>query len=77
MNTINSFNDFVAALQSTPKEITIGRSFLCNYSIILPAGTKLKGKKQENGELPLLSFQHSDGVLKNTKCSLILTGRRF
>ncbi|WP_447642594.1 MULTISPECIES: hypothetical protein [Chitinophagaceae] len=62
MNIINNFNDFVAALQSGQKEITIGRSFLCNYSIILPEGVTLSGQKQENGELPLLSFQHSDGI---------------
>lgn len=62
MNTINNFNDFVAALQSGQKEITISRSFLCNYSVILPEGLQINGKKQENGELPLLSFQHSDGI---------------
>ena len=62
MSIIDNFNDFVAALRSEQKEITISRSFLCNYSIILPEGVKLMGKKQENGELPLLSFQHSDGI---------------
>lgn len=46
MNTINNFNDFVAALQIGQKEIAISRSFLCNYSIILPEGVKLNGKKQ-------------------------------
>ena len=60
--TINTFNDLVSAIQNGEKEITITRSILCNYSILLPEGVNLNGKPQENGELPLLSFQHSDGI---------------
>lgn len=59
---VNTFNDLVSALQNGQKEITITRSILCNYNILLPEGVSLTGKPQENGELPLLSFQHSDGV---------------
>lgn len=60
--TINTFNDLVSAIQNGETEITIIRSILCNYSIFLPGGVTLNGKPQENGELPLLSFQHSDGI---------------
>ncbi|RAJ76822.1 hypothetical protein CLV59_108343 [Chitinophaga dinghuensis] len=59
---VNTFNDLVSALQKGEKEISITRSILCNYSILLPEGVSLNGKPQENGELPLLSFQHSDGI---------------
>ncbi len=60
--TVNTFNDLVSAIQNGQKEITITRSILCNYSMLLPEGVSLNGKPQENGELPLLSFQHSDGI---------------
>lgn len=59
---VNTFNDLVSALQNGQKEITITRSILCNYNILLLEGVSLTGKPQENGELPLLSFQHSDGI---------------
>ncbi|MEO7317029.1 MAG: hypothetical protein ABIW47_17690, partial [Ginsengibacter sp.] len=59
---IKTFNDLVAAIQNGQKDITITRSILCNYPIILPEGVNLKGQAQENDELPLLSFQHSDGI---------------
>ncbi|WP_447951665.1 hypothetical protein [Chryseobacterium koreense] len=60
--TINTFNDLASAIQNGEKEIIITRSILCNYNILLPEGVNLSGKPQENGELPLLSFQHSDGI---------------
>lgn len=59
---IKNFNDLVAAIQNGQKEIIITRSILCNYPVILPEGVNLNGQVQENGELPLLSFQHSDGI---------------
>ena len=59
---INTFNDLVSAIQNGQKDITITRSILCNYPILLPEGVNLNGQAQENGELPLLSFQHSDGI---------------
>lgn len=58
----NTFNDLISAIHNGQKEIIITRSILCNYSILLPEGVSLEGKAQENGELPLLSFQHSDGI---------------
>lgn len=59
---IKTFNDLVAALQNGQKDIVITRSILCNYSLLLPESVNLSGQPQENGELPLLSFQHSDGI---------------
>ncbi len=59
---VNTFNDLVSSIQNGQKEIIITRSILCNYSLMLPDGVSLSGKPQENGELPLLSFQHSDGI---------------
>ena len=59
---INTFNDLVSAIQNGQKDITITRSILCNYPILLPEGVNLNGQAQENGELPLFSFQHSDGI---------------
>lgn len=59
---INTFNDLITAIQTGQKDIIITRSILCNYSILLSEGVNLTGKPQENGELPLLSFQHSDGI---------------
>lgn len=59
---IATFNDLVTALLSGEKEIIITRSILCNYPLLLPEGVTVSGQEQENGELPLLSFQHSDGI---------------
>lgn len=59
---IKTFNDLIAALQNGQKDLTITRSILCNYPVLLPEGINLNGQVQENGELPLLSFQHSDGI---------------
>lgn len=59
---VNNFNDLVATIQNGEKEIIITKSILCNYSLFLPEGVSLSGKPQENGELPLLSFQNSDGI---------------
>lgn len=59
---LKTFNDLVSALQSGEKDIVLTRSILCNYPLMLPEGVKISGQEQENGELPLLSFQHSDGL---------------
>ena len=59
---ISTFNDLIATIQNGQKEIIITRSILCNYPVLLPEGVTIKGQPQENGELPLLSFQHSDGI---------------
>lgn len=59
---IKTFNDLTAAINDGKKEIVITRSVLCNYPLLLPEGVTIMGKAQENGELPLLSFQHSDGI---------------
>jgi len=59
---IDTFNSLVSAVNDGEKRIVITRSILCNYSLLLPEGVTIMGKAQENGELPLLSFQHSDGI---------------
>lgn len=59
---IDTFNNLVSALNDGQKEIVITRCILCNYPLLLPEGVTILGKAQENGELPLLSFQHSDGI---------------
>ena len=59
---VSNFNELIDAIQNKTQQIQITRSILCNYPILLPSGTQLAGEPQENGELPLLSFQHSDGI---------------
>lgn len=60
--SIENFEQFKMAIINGQKNIQIKRSFVCTHSVILPASTSIKGIKQENGELPLLSFIHSDGI---------------
>jgi hypothetical protein len=59
---VSNFNELIDAIQNKTQQIQITRSILCNYPIFLPIGTQLIGDPQENGELPLLSFQNSDGI---------------
>ena len=59
---VKNFNELIQAIQKGESEIEITRSILCNYPLLLPEGIILKGNKQENGEIPLLSFQNSDGI---------------
>lgn len=59
---INSFNSLFEAIQNGEKKITITRNIQSNHSLFLQQGVTLEGKKQENGELPLLSFLNSDGI---------------
>lgn len=58
---ITNFNELIQALHLGEKEIIIKRSLVCTYSVLLPEGVVLKGKPQEDGELPLVSFINSDG----------------
>lgn len=59
---IDTFNNLITAVNDGLKEIVITRSILCNYSLLLSEGVAITGRAQENGEFPLLSFQHSDGI---------------
>jgi hypothetical protein len=59
---VNTFNEIISAIQNDEKQIEISRSILCNYPIFLPPNVHIYGKKQEDGEYPLLSFQFSDGI---------------
>ena len=60
--SIENFEDLKTAILSGEKNIEIKRSFVCTQSIILPQMVSIKGVKQENGELPLISFINSDGI---------------
>lgn len=57
-----NFHELIDAVNSRAKEIVITRGMLCLYSFILGDGVTLRGKKQENGEPPLLSFAYNDGI---------------
>ncbi|MDO4670382.1 MAG: hypothetical protein Q4A67_02795 [Aerococcus sp.] len=59
---VQSFVELEKALINQEKTIEITRSFMATHAIILPPETTLKGKAQENGVLPSLMFEHSDGV---------------
>jgi hypothetical protein len=59
---VQNFNELVHAIQNREVNIQITRSIFCNHAIFLPDGTILNGIPQENNELPLLSFQNSDGI---------------
>lgn len=65
MNIDNS-NDLLRALAQGETSITITRNILVNTTITLPPHTQLFGQAQENGELPTLSFSHTDGVALTT-----------
>ena len=60
--SIETFEGLKTAILSGEKNIEIKRSFVCTQSIVLPETVSIKGIKQENGELPLLSFINSDGI---------------
>ena len=62
MNTITSYNDLARALAAGEKEIVLSRNITANHALILPEGVSLRGKRQENGELPMLLFHSSDGL---------------
>lgn len=62
MVDVKNFEEFSQALAVKEKEIIITRSFLIYYPVILPEGSSLSGKAQEDDTFPLLSFQNSDGI---------------
>lgn len=59
---VSNFQELIAAVSSPVKEVVIKRSILCLYSFLLGDGVTLRGKRQENEELPLLSFPYGDGI---------------
>ena len=59
---VNNFIELERALANQEPIILLKRSIIATHSIILPPHTKLQGIVQENGSLPLLMFEHSDGV---------------
>lgn len=59
---VNSFIELEKALLDQEPIILIKRSMMATHSIFLPPQTKIKGVAQENGALPVLMFEHSDGI---------------
>lgn len=59
---VSNFQELIEEVNNRTEEIVIKRSIPCLYSFILANGMTLKGKKQENGELPLLAFSYNDGI---------------
>lgn len=59
---VQSFVELQKALLAQEATIEVTRSFMATQAIILPPHTTLQGKVQENGMIPTLMFEHSDGV---------------
>lgn len=59
---VNNFIELESALANQEPIILLKRSMMATHSFILPPKTKLQGIVQENGALPLLMFEHTDGV---------------
>lgn len=57
-----NFHELMEAINNNAEEIVVTRSIPCLYSFIVRNGVTLRGKKQENGELPLLLFMDNDGI---------------
>lgn len=62
MDPISTYNDLATALQKRQREIVISRNITSNHTLTLPEGVSLRGIPQENGELPMLLFENSDGL---------------
>ncbi|GAK30817.1 hypothetical protein WOSG25_050890 [Weissella oryzae SG25] len=62
MVSVKNFEEFINAIEVREEKISITRSFLIPYPVILPEGVSISGKAQEDGALPLLSFQNNDGL---------------
>ncbi|MDO4680466.1 MAG: hypothetical protein Q4A55_04255 [Aerococcus sp.] len=59
---VKSFVELEKALLNQSDTIEITRSFMATHALILPPHTTLKGIPQENGVIPTLMFEHTDGV---------------
>ncbi|MCR8968414.1 hypothetical protein [Facklamia sp. 7083-14-GEN3] len=58
---VSNFNELLAALAMKEDKIEVVRSFMATHSVILPPKTHVGGIAQENGKLPIIMFEHSDG----------------
>lgn len=59
---IDNSDDLLQAIAQNQGTITITRNILINTTITLAPNMQLIGQPQEDGELPTLSFSHTDGV---------------
>lgn len=62
MTEVNNFIDLTKAIEQGQTDIVITRTITSNRSLILPENTSLSGKAQEDGSLPTIFFQDSDGL---------------
>lgn len=62
MINVDNYNNLLKAIATGEQQITITRNMLVITAITLPPNTQLIGQAQENGELPTLSFSHTDGI---------------
>ncbi|WP_225315092.1 hypothetical protein [Neisseria zalophi] len=62
MNTVSNYQELLTAVMRGDKEIVISRNIRALGSIMLAPDMVLRGKAQENGELPTLTFSNSDGI---------------
>ena len=68
---IDTYNDLLKAIMDGDKDIVIGRNVLVSSSLTLAPNVTLRGEAQENGELSILCFSHTEGITltKNNKIS--------
>lgn len=59
---VSNFVELEQALSEKESTISIKRNILATHSIILPPKTSIQGIPQENGVLPSLIFEYSDGI---------------
>lgn len=62
MVEIMNSKDLKLAIEDKVDKIVITRSLMLDQPLVLPRHTTLSGKRQENGALPVLMFENSDGV---------------
>ena len=62
MTNVSNLEELIQAVLEGKPKINLTRSILARESIILGPGISLEGKAQENGILPTLSFEKTDGI---------------
>lgn len=62
MNTVSNYQELLAAVMRGDNEIVISRNIRVSGSIMLAPDMVLRGKAQENGELPTVTFPNRDGI---------------
>lgn len=62
MANMHNEQQLLEALAAGERQLTVVRSFMVSRPVVLPAGVELYGEAQEDGSVPVLMFQDSDGV---------------